>query len=283
MALFDNPTVRLLGSSVIVALSGGLRLHIAFLLAGISPKIPEYCAGILIIYSTYTLDRALDCKEDAINRSELCGANGRAGILACIVSFFGGAALMARDGIFLAPVFPFIVGFLYTNGIRIGPYYLKLKGSVGGKNIVIGITWGGTIALVVSRWCSSAMTVGIIFLFFAMKIFVTSCVNDFKDIRGDLAAGIRTLPACFGEETTKKILILVLIVLHAIMAYSLLAGIIGDEWLVLLFGLILSLGFLMVYSPSFEKSPSLLFRRLRECVISGEYLFSLTLRACIPV
>lgn len=283
MALSGNPTVRLLNSSTVVALSGGLRLHIAFLLAGLAINIPEYCAGILIIYSTYTLDRALDCKEDMINKSELCGADRRAGIIACIVSFLVGAALLARDGIFFAPLFPFVVGYLYTHGIRIGSYTLKLKGSVGVKNIVIGITWGGTIALIVSRWCSSEVTVGIIFLFFTMKIFVTSCVNDFKDIKGDLAAGIQTLPASLGENTTKKILILVLLVVHGIMAYALLAGIIGDEWLVLLFGLVLSIAFLIIYSASFETKPQLFFRKLRECVISGEYVFSLALRACIPV
>ena len=282
MTLFDNPTLRLLNSSTVVALSAGLRLHIAFLLAGIAVRIPEYCALALITYATYTLDRALDCKEDAINRSDLSGANGKVGIFACIVTFLLGTVLLTRDGIYLAPVFPFVIGYLYTHGIRIGPHTFKLKAGAGVKNIIIGITWGGTIALIVSRWCGAVTTVGIILLFFTMKVFVTSCVNDFKDVNGDVAAGIRTLPACLGENLTKKVLIAVLLVVHGIMAYSLLAGFIGDEWLVLLFGLVLTIAFLVVYSPSFEARPQLLFRKLRECVISWEYVFSLTLRVCIP-
>ena len=283
VALFGKPTLRLLNSSTVVAISGGLRLHIAFLLAGIAVSIPEYCAGALIIYSTYTLDRALECKEDQINKSELCGADKKTGLIACVLSFLIGAFLLARDGIYFAPFFPFVVGYLYTHGVRIGPYTLKLKGSMGVKNIVIGITWGGTIALIVSRWCSSVVTVGIIFLFFAMKIFVTSCVNDFKDVRGDAAAGIRTLPACLGENATKKVLILVLLGLHSVMLYALFAGIIGDEWFILLFGLVLTIAFLMVYSSSFEHKSQIYYRKLREFVISWEYVFSLALRACIPV
>ena len=71
MTFFNKPTMRLLNSSTVVAISGGLRLHVAFLLAGIAPRIFEYMAFALIVYATYTLDRTLECKEDSINRSEL--------------------------------------------------------------------------------------------------------------------------------------------------------------------------------------------------------------------
>src|SRR5512137_1618095 len=98
MTFFNKPTIQLLNSSTAVAIGGGLRLHIAFLLAGLAARIPEYCACALIIYATYTLDRALDCKEDAINKSELRGANARIGVLACVVTFLIGSYLFILDG-----------------------------------------------------------------------------------------------------------------------------------------------------------------------------------------
>jgi 4-hydroxybenzoate polyprenyltransferase len=281
MNIFDKPTMRLLNSSTAVAIGGGLRLHIAFLLAGLAARIPEYCACALIIYATYTFDRALDCKEDAINKSELCGANGKIGLLASIITFLIGTYLFVLDGIYLAPFFPFIVGYVYTRGIRIGPYAFKLKGGAGIKNIIIGITWGGSIALVVSRWCDSLVTVGVIFLFFALKLFATSCVNDFKDVRGDLAAGIRTLPACLGEDLTKKVLIAILLGLHTVMVYSLLFNIIRNEWIVLLYSLVVSISFLMIYSSAFEKSPSFMYKRMREIVIYWESAITLVLRTVV--
>lgn len=273
--------MRLLNSSTVVALSGGLRLHIAFLLAGLAMRIPVYCACILIIYSTYTLDRALDCKEDAINKSELCGANRNAGLIASAVTFLLGASILGMDGIYLAPLFPFIVGYFYTRGIRIGSHTIKLKGSVGVKNIIVGITWGGTIALIISQWTTSLVTVGIIFLFYGSRVFVNSCVNDFKDVKGDMMAGIRTLPACLGENMTRGVLILILLGLYGVMIYALNLHIIRSEWIILLFSLVVTIAFLMVYSSSFEDRPSLIFRKMREFVISWEPIIGLTIRACV--
>jgi 4-hydroxybenzoate polyprenyltransferase len=274
-----TPTLRLLNSSTVVAIAGGLRLNIAFLLAGLEMRIPAYCAFALIIYATYTLDRALDCREDVINKSELVGANGNIGILACSVAFLVGTIILLQDGIWLAPFFPFIVGYIYTHGIKIGPYSLRLKGGAGMKNLIIGITWGGTIALIVSHWCDAATTVLVIFLFYAIKLFITSCVNDFKDVRGDLAAGIRTLPACLGEDLTKKVLLLMNVVLHGIMVYSVIFHIIGNEWMILVYSLVINTSFLVIYSSSFEQCSQVFLRRMREIVIYWESAISLMLRA----
>ena len=283
MTIFNKPTMRLLNSSIAVAIGGGLRLHIAFLLAGLAARIPEYCACALIIYATYTLDRTLDCKEDAINKSELRGANTRIGIVACVVTFLVGSCIFIADGIYLAPFFPFIVGYVYTRGIRIGPYKFRLKGGCGMKNLIIGITWGGSVALVVGHWCTSIMTIWIIFLFFVLKLFTTSCVNDLKDVKGDLVAGIRTIPVMLGEKLTKKVLILVLVILYGVTVCAIYAGEIRNEWIILSFSLALTTCFLVVYSPAFEDSPHLLLRKMREIVLSWEYAIALALRACVAV
>jgi 4-hydroxybenzoate polyprenyltransferase len=247
VGLFSIPTLRLLNASTVVALSGAFRLHVAFLLAGLHARLPVYAAFSLIVYATYTLDRALECREDVVNRAELCGASRNIGLFACAVTFLCGAAILARDGIYLASVFPFIVGYLYTRGIRVGKQAFKLKGSAGMKNLVIGITWGGAIALVVSRFCDSLPAVLIIFVFYCLKLFVTSTVNDFKDVTGDLAAGIRTLPSCLGEDLTRKVLILILICLHMVMFSCALADIVRNEWIVLFIGMVLLVAFLSGY------------------------------------
>jgi 4-hydroxybenzoate polyprenyltransferase len=275
--------MRLLNSSTVVALSGGLRLHVAFLLAGIALRLPEYLAFSLIVYATYTLDRTFDCKEDAVNRGDLAGADRKTGLIACGLTFLAGAAILMYDGIFLAPVFPFVIGYLYTRGIRIGPFNLRFKAGAGIKNAVIGLTWGGTIALIVNQWCSSLVTVMVIFLFFGLKVFITSCVNDFKDVQGDIAAGIHTLPARLGECLTKKVLIAILLGSYLVILYALHGNIVRNEWVILAFGFILTLGFLVVYTPSFEDKAELVYRKMREFVISWESVIGLALRACVPV
>jgi 4-hydroxybenzoate polyprenyltransferase len=273
--------MRLLNSSSVVAISAGFRLQIAFLLAGIATRIPECFAFALIMYATYTLDRAIDCKEDAINKSELAGANRAIGLSACLIAFCAGTLLLVLDGIYLAPFLPFIIGYFYSRGFRIGSFTLKLKGSLGVKNVIVGITWAGTIALIVGQWCNSLQTVVIIFLFYAMKIFVTSCINDFKDVKGDVLAGVRTLPAHFGENLTRKVLILIVVVLYIMMGYSVLFNVVHDEWVILLFGLVITLAFLLVYSTSFENSPVIFYRKMREVAILWDSPISLGLRALV--
>ena len=62
-----------------------------------------------------------------------------------------------------------------------------------------------------------------------------------------MAAGIRTLPACLGENLTRKVLILIL----------------------------------LVSSSSLEDRPALIYRKLREFVISGEPVIGRAIRVSV--
>ena len=101
---------------------------------------------------------------------------------------------------------PFVTGLLYSKGIKIGRFALKLKGGLGVKNIITGITWGLSIVGAAGIACKSVRSLVIIFLYFGIKLFVNSTIYDFSDIKGDIQAGIKTLPTYYGEVVTKKIL-----------------------------------------------------------------------------
>lgn len=283
MVILNKPTLQLLNSSTVVAFTGAVRLHIAFLLAGIATKIPIYIAFGLIVYATYTLDRSIDCAEDTINNPGRCGADHNIGLTAAVAAFCVGSFLLVQEGIFLAPLLPLLIGYLYTRGIRIGSEKFTLKGSCGGKNCVIGVTWGGTIALITSHWCTTTATLAVIFIFYFSKMFVNSVVFDFKDITGDKAAGIRTLPVWIGETSTRAVLIAVILALHLFMISALIAGFIRNEWIIILYGLCIPSSFLLFYSSSFEAQAGIIKRRLREIVIIGEPALSLAARSCLGV
>ncbi|MGD1005371.1 MAG: UbiA family prenyltransferase [Methanoregulaceae archaeon] len=271
-------TLNLLNSSTVVAISGSLRLHIAFLFAGLDPHIGIYLAYGLIVYATYTLDRALGCEEDAINRSELAGADKRIGILACFIAFFIGFIILARENIYFASFFPFVIGYIYSQGISFRTYSLKLKGGAGRKNAVIGLTWGGSIALIVSRWNMDPVTLASIFLFFCLKLFISSTLFDFKDVDGDLRAGIRTLPIYLGESMTKTLLLSVCVLLHTIMAVSVIVGKIHPEISILLCSFLFGVTFISVYSISFEKCAVGIKKYFRVFMAAGELPFALMSR-----
>lgn len=251
MNFFNSPTLRLLNSSTIVAISGGLRVHIAFLLAGIEPNIMIYFGIGLIIYAVYTFDRSLGSKEDAINKCEFIEARRRTAIIACIIAFLAGALILAGENIYFASFFPFIVGYIYSKGIRIGKFKLKLKGGMGGKNIVIGLTWGGTMASAVSKWTENTTEISI-FLFFAVKLFIYSTLNDFKDVKGDSAAGIKTLPVCLGKDRVRKMLMILCLLLHIGMVVSLFMGFIKPELVILGYSFIVGITCTYFYISAFE-------------------------------
>jgi 4-hydroxybenzoate polyprenyltransferase len=240
-----------------------------------------YLAGGLVIYATYTLDRALDSEEDTINRSELAGSKKRIAIIACIVAFLAGTLILAQEKIYFASPFPFIVGYLYSKGIKIGKIKLKLKGSMGGKNAVIALTWGGTIGIIISEWAKNALTIVSIFLFYLTKLFINSVLYDFKDIKGDTIAGIKTLPVCFGKDGIRKTLMILSLLLHSGMITALLIGFIRPEVVILSYSFFISSTCSSFYLQAFEAQESGIRKYWREIMIDGESTIALALRSII--
>jgi len=274
------PTLHLLNASSIVACAGCFRIFVAILLAGIAPN-PSVIIGYgLIVYSTYTFDRAIGCGEDAINRHELLGADQRIGMIASIAAFTAGAVLLACEQIYLASFLPFIIGYVYSKGLTIGGYSFKLKGSLGSKNIVIGITWGGSIALIISRYNSDIFTISAIFLFFCGKMFINSALYDFKDVKGDLESGIRTLPVCLGEKRTKMLLIASCLAIYSAMIVSINQRSLQPEWILLSVSFAFTASFICYYSVGFEERVHGTMKKFRQWMVIGEWPVAL---AAVPL
>jgi len=77
-------------------------------------------AGGLIVYAVYTLDRALEPAEDAINRSELKGANKKLALFVCLITFAVGCYILNSSGLLLIALMPLVAGYLYSKGLNIG-------------------------------------------------------------------------------------------------------------------------------------------------------------------
>ena len=166
-------TIRLLNSSTLVAISGAFRIYIAFLFLGAKANVLTCIAGGLVIYTVYTLDRTLDCKEDAVNRNQLTGSRKELAFLVSISAFSIGTYILFMDGLYIISFVPLIIGYLYSKGICLGKHRLKLKGDFGVKNLVVGLTWGTFISGIVQRWARTDVVLFSIFPFFAIKSFIT--------------------------------------------------------------------------------------------------------------
>lgn len=260
-------TLRLLSSSLIVAVSGGFRLYIAFLLAGKEPNITLPLAAILIVYATYTLDRATKTREDEINRQEEMNANKNF-VLFLVCSFFLVAVLvLIKDRVFpLIAFFPLTMGFLYSKGIKIGTISLKLKGGMGAKNFVVAFTWATTTSAFV--YPAESLQLFLIFIFFFIKSFINTVIFDYKDIEGDSAAGLITLPVFFGETKMRAILQLLHSSFHLSVATLVILNLVKFEATILLYSWIGG----MIYIIMFANNKK---RNFRSLVVHGEWIHML--------
>ena len=237
----ENATLELLKSSILVAFSGALRIHLAFLLLHIQSSILTCVAGGLIIYTVYTLDRAFDSEEDTVNRKELNGSNKKVGLAVSLLAFILGTCILAKEGMFVLAFVPFITGYLYSKGIKIGKFALKLKGGLGIKNIVVGLTWGLFIAGLAGSGCGNLVPIVLVFIFFGVKLFINSAIYDFKDVKGDTLAGIKTLPVSLGTRKTRNLLTSMHLLSHLVLGIALIHGVLAFEPLIVLYSFICGL------------------------------------------
>jgi 4-hydroxybenzoate polyprenyltransferase and related prenyltransferases len=288
-----SPTVNLLKSSVLVSFSGALRIHIAFLLLHIQSVFLNCLAGGLIIYAVYTLDRALDSEEDLANRPELKGASKKTALIISLICFLAGAAILTVNGLIFFAFLPLVTGYLYSKGAKIGKFNLKLKdviqiictskhcgakigkfnlklkGGLGMKNIVVGTTWGAFIAGIAGIYAADLLAPAIVFLYFGLKLFVNSAIYDFKDIKGDTLAGIKTLPVVLGQKKAKIMLFSLHILSHIILLLSIITGTLAFEPIILGYSFIIGLLYIKSFAePVDVETKNRLVRRL--FMIDGE-------------
>ncbi|KKG10776.1 prenyltransferase [Methanosarcina sp. 2.H.T.1A.6] len=273
----ENATAELLKSSILVAFSGALRIHLAFLLLHIQSSILTCIAGGLIIYTVYTLDRALGAEEDTVNRKELNGSNKKVGLAVSLLAFIIGTYILAKEGILTLAFIPFITGYLYSKGIKIGKFALKLKGGLGIKNIVVGLTWGIFIAGLAGSGCGNLVPIVLVFIFFGVKLFINSAIYDFKDIKGDTLAGIKTLPVSLGTQKTRNLLTAMHLLSHLALGIALIHGVLAFEPLIILYSFIC--GLICIQNFTNSEDEKLSSRKLeRTFLVDGESTSILGLR-----
>lgn len=284
--LFDNKrvlaTLYLLNSSTLVSFSGALRIYLALLLLNAHISLLTCFAGGLIIYTVYTLDRTLDSDEDAVNRSELGGAYKKVAFFVSLAAFVIGTSILIMKGLYLIPFLPFITGYLYSKGLKVGGRSLKLKSGLGVKNLVVGLTWGVFITGIAGISINSLIPLFIVFVYFGSKLFINSTMFDFKDAKGDAMAGIKTLPLALGEKKARNLLLALQLMSHMALFVAVMFGYIAFEPVILIYSLIIGILYIREFStPAENESKLRRFKRL--FMIDGESTTIVSLKAFIGI
>lgn len=210
VALLDRTISFLVETSLFIAIVGAILLFFSFLLYAIPVDVRLLIASFLIVFSVYSIDKLDDVEEDLINVPDRARfvIQHRHKIEAAVCVAVPAALLLAFSQSFYATFvvsLPLIVGFLYSAGISA----FRLKNvKEGSKSVVVATTWALVAALlplvVVPR---GVLEILLVFWFFFVKCFVNTTLFDFRDIDGDLAKGVPTLPVCFGRSKTRGFLL----------------------------------------------------------------------------
>lgn len=269
---WKKSTLGLLSTSVIVSVSGGLKVYLASLMINAEAD-PALCgASAFITYAVYTLDRAFEPKEDKVNRQDGAKANEKTAIILAGVLLMAAAAIFSKEGFSPIVAFlPLVVGFLYRKGIKIGENTWKLKASYGVKNFVVAFTWSfllGTIIYPIAECFFSLISVC---AFFFVKSFINTVIYDCRDVEGDSLIGLKTIPVFLGRARTQVTLQIFHSLSHSILTLLVLSGLAEMEMVVLLYSWVIGSIYIHLYVNSRG-------RNFRDVVIDGEWIHATIFR-----
>jgi 4-hydroxybenzoate polyprenyltransferase len=164
----------------------------------------------LTIFAAYAINKKSDIEEDSINLDygspRLAHILFRTGIIsllgAYILSFLHNPALAIPITLFMALLFLYTVDILPAS-----MHYQRLKQIPFVKNLTIALAWSILLIGSIRPLFSFDTATAIIFTFVFLRIFIGSVIPDIRDIKGDQAAGVDTIPVLYGIQTTKLILL----------------------------------------------------------------------------
>jgi 4-hydroxybenzoate polyprenyltransferase len=218
----ENQTLKLLADSMPSGISGLFRVYIAYILLNAPVNMSICIASGLIVYSVYLLDRTMGAEEDKINRTSIQSSNKLIGYAVSLISFIIGCYVFKLYNILWIAFIPPLIGYLYNKELKFIGHNFKLKGGLGRKNIVVGVTWG----LFITGVATGGILNLALFLYFSMKSFLNSAICDFKDVKGDTLTGLDTLPVILGAIKTRNLLLGLHFLTHIVLLSAMFHGII---------------------------------------------------------
>jgi len=228
-------------------------------------------AATLFVYS---FNRLTDLAEDAQNvpnRASFIEQYGTALLAVGGVLYLLATAIALLNSLPGAPAMaaPLVVAVLYS---VVGVKHILLV-----KNLLVGLSWG-LIPLGVGVYYQRLMTVDILFTFafITAALTIAAVVFDIKDIEGDRAEGIATVPLVVGVERTKWLAAAGSAALGLLVATVVVVGTVQLQYLLL----VPFTGYMMAYSLLARVDRTPLFYGF---VIDSEHIFLAVALYCSDV
>lgn len=218
-------------------------------------------AVTLFVYSFNKLADIAEDRENVPGRAAFVSQYGTELFAVGTILYLLATLLAIREGIPGAPamVIPLLVAVLYS--------VVGLKRILLVKNLLVGLSWG-LIVLGVGVYYGQLYSFDILFFFtfVTAALTIAAVVFDIKDIEGDRAEGVRTVPIVVGTGRTRQLAAGACLVLGGVVAGFLLGGVLTVQYIALL----PYVGYMIGYSLVADRDRSPIFYGF---IIDGEHIF----------
>ncbi len=215
----------LMVSSLFIGTTGFFQTYIGYAILGMTPNIIACFAIFLVTFSTYSMNKLTDFKEDSINMPErLSFLAGRKNLILGIslFAYFLASALIFYERPYALPVIfiPIIANAVYS--VRILPGIPRLKDIPVMKSLVVAVSWTMVCILLPAMDMKSPTLEAIApaFYFMLIKVFINAVLYDVRDVKGDRETGVTTMPVLLGPKKTLIVLLLMNAALIPYIAYA---------------------------------------------------------------
>lgn len=164
-------------------------------------------------FLVYNLNRLTDIKEDIINvynRALFTQKFGRIFLYLAILFYSVCLFLAYQRNIytFIITLIPLPIAILYS--------VARLKKLFVLKNILVSMAWGCSVLIVGAFFTTISLLLVYLYIFFSLQFLINVIIFDIKDLKGDRFQGVKSLPLKVGIEKTKKVCLLILLLLFIV-------------------------------------------------------------------
>ncbi|SFG59522.1 4-hydroxybenzoate polyprenyltransferase [Halopelagius inordinatus] len=222
-------------SSAYLALIAVAEVAIAMVILSIPPNAAPVVVG-LVTFAVYVNDRLADADTDAVsNPKQAAFARRHRDVLYLLASLgYGLAVALSMLGGPVAltiTVLPGAFWVLYASDWvpDVGLRFQRLKEILVVNSAVVAFAWAVTVTFLPLAFADAALTptAGVVFAYFFLATFVNTEIPNVRDVEGDQAIGVSTLPVVFGVRRTRHALYGVNLLAAALIGYAAVAGLVS--------------------------------------------------------
>lgn len=248
-----------------VSFSAVFRLFLATLITGIHIQPIIYAGAFLTMYTVYSLDRYMDVRDNI--PTDIASKSLSLYITLLLVM---SALLLYSNNMIDAALVPLVAGAFYSIDLSKFPLGFNLKKGLGGKNLVVALTWGLFIGLIIDTYIDALIPIMLVVFYFFSKSFINTVIYDFRDIEEDREAGIKTLPVELPETKLRNSLHLYNLVAHAIIFLTMFGNYLRLSYIFIASSLAISTTYIYLYADSSCSGNDTYYRDL---IVDGEFYF----------